>query len=95
MASQVYWSGNFYDCLEATSPGETPATAPAKWRKVEVPRDCLRFVPQGALGLLMDGDGQTDKRQAAERRAQMLLDEAVIAMARNRSHPALIQVVSR
>jgi hypothetical protein len=95
MASQVYFQGNLWDCVETTSPGETPATAPAKWRKVEIPRDCLRFVPQGALALLMESDGQTDKRGAAERRAQALLDEAMVAMSRNRAHPQLMKVVSR
>lgn len=95
MASQVYFQGNLYDCVETTAPGETPATAPTKWRKVEFPRDCLRFIPQAALALLMESDGQTDKRNAADRRAQALLDEAMVAMARNRSHPQLMNVLSR
>lgn len=95
MASQVYFQGNFWDCVEATSPGETPATAPDKWRKVEIPRDALRFVPQGAFALLLDGDGQTDKRRAAEQRASALLDEAMVVMSRNRAHPSLLSVASR
>lgn len=95
MASQVYFQGWFWDCVETTSPGETPATAPTKWRRVDLPRDCMRFVPQGTLALLLDGDGQGDKRLAAERRAEGLLKESVRVMSRTRAHPNTMNVIIR
>lgn len=56
VGDQVYFSvtgsstyrGNFYDCITATAAGESPATAAAKWQKVEIPSDFGAFVSSAA-----------------------------------------------
>ncbi len=49
---------NFYNCLVATSAGESPTTDPHKWEVVEIPRFLQTYLVYGALSdaLKMDGN---------------------------------------
>ena len=75
MASQVYYDGDFYDCLAATAPGESPATHPAKWAKVQLPRLFERAAAQYGFAFSLPREGQNDKRLQEEALAQQLLEE--------------------
>jgi hypothetical protein len=53
VGDQVYFSsattkGNFYDCATATSAGESPDSAAAKWTKVQLPLDMAAYLYTGA-----------------------------------------------
>lgn len=95
MASQIYYQGEFYDCVIPSGPGENPTTHPANWRRVEIPRDAASFIVQKAYALLLSGDGQEDKRRQAERDASRTLEGAVLAMSRNQTQPATLRVLTR
>lgn len=57
---------NFYDCRVATSAGESPTTAPAKWDLVEIPYIFHTYLVHGALSdaLKMDGNHAAAGAQA-------------------------------
>lgn len=95
MASQIYYLGEFYDCVVPSGPGENPTTHPQNWRHVEIPPDATTFVIQRSYAVLLSGEGQEDKRRAAERAAATDLDGAILAMARNRTQPNTMRVLSR
>lgn len=95
MASQIYFLGEFYDCLVPSGPGESPTTNPQNWRLVEIPRDSATFIVQQAYSLLLSADGQDDKRRAAERAADKNLADAILAMSRNRTQPNTLRVLTR
>lgn len=75
MSQHVYFedangNGDFYQCIIPTNPGESPATTPGKWSRLQIPkqwRDVLVFLTYAEL---LEMDGQTDKamemRQMAE-----------------------------
>ena len=95
MASQIYFNGEFYDCLVPSAAGESPTTHSQNWRRVEIPREAANFLVQKAFALLLSGDGQEDKRRTAERAADKTLAEAILAMSRNRSQPNTLRVLTR
>jgi len=70
VGQQVYFTttagvGNFYDCATATSAGESPVSAAAKWTIVEIPYIFGQDLIWSAYADLLDADGQTDKARAA------------------------------
>jgi hypothetical protein len=95
MTSQIYFNGEFYDCLITSGPGESPTTHPQNWSRVEIPRDAAAFMVQKSTALLQSADGQEDKRRAAEREAAQILSLAITTMSRNRTHPNSMRVLTR
>ncbi len=75
MASQVYYQGEFYEAIEVTAPGESPAGFPAKWRRVEMPAAFLSFLVARAYSLLLPAEGQNDKAAQEERKADRILQD--------------------
>lgn len=61
MADQCYFNGNFYQCKSATTAGESPLTAPAKWSLVQIPRDWRWVLTRLTYANLLEVDGQKDK----------------------------------
>lgn len=76
--TQAYFNGDFWEATELTAPGESPATTPAKWRKIEIPRIFERFLVQRAYAALLPAEGQNDKAAAEERAAQRILDDIAV-----------------
>lgn len=95
MSGQVYFQGQFWECVEATNPGESPVTHPAKWRRLPIPKDALHFVVAEAYALLLSPDGQDDKSRLARRAAQAELDKSILAMRRFNAQPDTIHVLTR
>lgn len=82
VGQQVYYSGgtergNFYDCITATSAGETPLTAAAKWSIVEIPRIFHKPLVHGMAAAWVRGPGGGTLEEAAayESFARDALDE--------------------
>lgn len=71
--------GDVYECLEATTTGQTPLTHAAKWRVIEFPMIFARAVKAGALAdwQRSDGEGSATKTRDSEDRFVELLDEQV------------------
>jgi hypothetical protein len=68
--AQVYFTptgglGNFYKCVTATSAGESPSSAPAKWSVVEIPQAFEGFLIYSAYAKLLTADEQYEERARA------------------------------
>lgn len=61
MPDQCYFNGNYYQCVTATNAGESPATHPAKWRQIQLPKAWRWALAQLTYAELLKMDGQNDK----------------------------------
>lgn len=82
MATQVYFEsggvGNWYDCIAVTVAGESPLTAPEKWRVIEVPQALEKPIIDLALAHLHRGEGQSDKALAEVRMQEADIDRVIL-----------------
>ncbi len=74
MADQCYFQkpngkSDFFLCIEPTIPGESPATAPAKWQLVEIPARLRWVLAKLAYANLLEMDGQKDKANSEKEAA--------------------------
>lgn len=90
MPDQCYFTdtagrGNFYQCAVATSAGQSPATTPASWSKIQIPANWRWVLARITYANLLEMDGQKDKAEAEHQMAiederlglhQMILKEA-------------------
>jgi hypothetical protein len=70
VANQCYFDGDFWQCVVATSAGESPATHPGKWRRIQIPKEWRWVLGQLTYAHLLEMDGQMDKANAVRARAQ-------------------------
>jgi hypothetical protein len=78
VANQIYFTdGEFYQCVTATNAGETPTTHPAKWRRIQIPKQFRRVLAKLTFANLLEIDGQKDKALVEMNAAQTLLDDLV------------------
>ncbi len=82
MPTQAYFEtdgveGDFYDCIADAAAGESPATNPEKWRRIEIPAAFESFLVARAVSILQLGEGQSDKARAEEKSASLILDELI------------------
>lgn len=64
---------NFYTCVTATSAGESPNSAAAKWSIIEIPYLFQPYLVNGAYADYLLMDGQTDKASVQNRLADEYL----------------------
>lgn len=69
--------GNFYNCLEATTAGQSPSTHPAKWQIVQIPYIFASYAARGAFADWLKSELQLEAAQVAEAEAQNTLTEAI------------------
>ncbi len=77
MSDQAYFNGEYYQCATATSAGESPTTTPAKWRRIQIPKDWRLTLARLTYGHLLELDGQKDKSRMELGAAREMLDEKV------------------
>lgn len=75
MPSQAQYNGDWYECVEDTAAGESPATHPSKWRIMDIPAQFERYLCQAAYEKILPGEGQSDRRILSRGIAQQILDE--------------------
>jgi hypothetical protein len=73
----IYFAPEVWECVTATSAGESPTSAAAKWRQLEFPHRLARAVKAGARADLLGAQGQEEKEGAREPAFEDLLDEQV------------------
>lgn len=78
MASQAYYEGDWYECVANAAAGESPATHPAKWNKLQIPNFLARPIVEIAIGSLLRTDGQNDKQTAQVRAGQAALYDTFV-----------------
>lgn len=81
MPRQVYFEsdgvGDWYDCVAVTNPGESPLTAPDKWRRIEIPQCLEGAIVDLAIAYVNRGEGQADKSLAERRYAAADMDALI------------------
>lgn len=70
-------SGNFYNCLDYTTIGQSPFTHPAKWQIVTIPYIFAPYAARGAFSDWLKSEMQLEAAQVAEVEAQNTLTEAI------------------
>jgi hypothetical protein len=70
VGGQVYYvpatgEGNFYDCLTATTAGESPDSAAAKWRVVELPHRFQGFLMHATYAGILSAEEKPEDRGRA------------------------------
>lgn len=82
MASIAYFEedgvGNWYHCIQAAGPGESPATNPEKWALVEIPAFFESLLVDMALRFILRGEGAADKALAEARAAAEQIDDLIL-----------------
>lgn len=73
----VYVAPDCYQVLAATTAGETPAGAPAKFAKIDFPAVLAEAVKAGAVADLLAADAQPEKASWWDGKFTELLDEQV------------------
>lgn len=68
---------NFYDCLAATTAGESPVSAAAKWQIVQIPAFLHQYLVQGAYAEALKAEGLSDKADDENFVAEAILSEQV------------------
>jgi hypothetical protein len=69
--------GNFYNCIDATTAGQSPSTHPAKWQLVQIPYLFAAYAARGAFADWLKSELQMEVAQVAELEAQNTLVEAI------------------
>jgi hypothetical protein len=69
MPDQCYYNGNFYQAKSATTAGETPDSAPAKWSKIQIPAKLRWCLARLTYAHLLELDGQKDKARVERKDA--------------------------
>jgi hypothetical protein len=100
VGAQVYYSsatlaGNFYDCIEATSAGQSPDTHAAKWSIVEIPRIFQRYLEHGAYADYLTAEGQNEKAPLESKRAEMMLAQQSFVLANQQQQRQRTVVLTR
>lgn len=88
MTDLVLFNGQWWEAIESTAPGQSPASHPEKWRIVRILRGWNQFLVQRAYADLLPGEGQAEKAGLEIRRADTILDRIAAEVARGKNNPA-------
>jgi hypothetical protein len=61
VSDQCYFNGEFYQATQATAAGQSPATAPGKWSRVQIPARWRWLLSRLTYAHMLELDGQTEK----------------------------------
>jgi hypothetical protein len=76
---QVYFDNDFHRCVTATSAGESPTSAPAKWVRLEIPWRFGDYAAHSAAAEKLRPEGQTEKAIVEQTKAEdRLYDQLVL-----------------
>lgn len=69
--------GNFYNCLDYTTAGQSPHTHPAKWQIVTIPYLFASYAARGAYADWLRSELQVEAAQVAEAEAERIMADTV------------------
>lgn len=75
-------NGNYYRCVQATTPGDSPSTAPAKWSVIPLYTVFFQYCIYRTFADWLISDGQLDKGDRVSRTADQKLADAVEVLER-------------
>lgn len=98
--AQVYFSdastpGNLYDCATATTAGDSPSSAAAKWVKVDLPYIFGRHLIHAGFADYLTTDQQSERKAQEEGFALDLLTNQVTLLAGQQGHLRRVAVLTR
>jgi hypothetical protein len=85
--------GDFWECVEATTAGQSPITHPAKWARKEIPYIFGTFVSRGMYADWLRSELQIEAAQIAEQEAQAMLDLEIDKIFRQQKQSIRINMV--
>ena len=85
--------GDFWECLAATTAGQSPATHPSYWQKKEVPYIFGTFLSRGMYADWLRSELQVDAAQVAEAEAQAMLEAEVDKIFRQQKQSNRINMI--
>lgn len=86
-------SGNFWNCVEATSPGQTPLSHPNKWERVEIPFSFSPYLAKAAAADWLNSEMQIEASQVAEAMADRTLGNLIDNIARIQRQAGRINMI--
>ena len=63
-------AGNFYTCISATTAGQSPSSAAAKWSRVKIPYFCGEYLVRSVLSDYLRTESQFEAAALAEEEAE-------------------------
>lgn len=85
--------GNFYECLTATTAGQSPSTHPAYWQKKEIPYVFGSYMARGMYSDWLRSEMQIELAQVAEAEAASFLDMEVDKVLRQQKQSNRINMI--
>lgn len=85
--------GNFYECLTATTAGQSPSTHPAYWQKKELPYVFGSYISRGMYSDWLRSEMQIELAQIAEAEAASFLEMEVDKVLRQQKQSNRINMV--
>jgi hypothetical protein len=70
-------AGNLYNCIVATSPGQSPATTPSAWELVQIPYFTGEYLVRGCLADYLRSEGQFEQAVMADGDAEAIRQKEV------------------
>lgn len=97
---QIYFQsgaarGNFYDCVTATTAGESPLTAAAKWSLVEIPFTFRGYLIHGAAEDYLRPNGELSVADREGRAARDACEQATLTFDAQSAHSHRTDVMTR
>lgn len=85
---------NYWTCLVATGAGQSPDTTPASWDEQLIPATFFDFIVYNAYAEWLRQDGQADKANNAETKAEMELADEFDTQERQMGHEMPFKVAT-
>ena len=94
-SSQVYFEGDFWNCIATSTAGQSPTAKPAQWSRISIPSTWRTVLAQYALARLLEGDGNSDKAVIVRAKADSMLNDMRETVAHSRGRRPTLQVTTR
>lgn len=79
MPTQAYHDGDFWYCVAAASPGQSPTTHPDKWERILIPHELRASIASLAAARLFAQEDNLEQSAAAEALGRTKLDEQLFS----------------
>lgn len=86
-------AGNFYNCLETTTAGQSPSTNSPLWQRVEIPKSFSEYLSRATVADYWRSEGQFEKAAAAEGDATAAVERLVDLQSRQQGQVSRLNVV--
>ena len=85
--------GDFWECTEATTTGQSPSTHPSKWVKKDVPYIFGTYISRGMYADWLRSELQIEASQVSEAEAQAMLEAEVDKVIRQQKQGTRINMI--